>query len=696
MHYTLGDATVEVGSRASSPNNSPTMTAGVSQPPVALSALIDRVRPTLLSKLVQVEDALAQLLTVPLSADQIEQAQRAAHQLAGSAGTFGMPQATVLARELESFFRAGAPSDSVTLLPAFSQLEELRGVLETGLNQPGHSAAPEAGAVPDSGEILIATCDSGLAAQLMAAAGAVGRLAKHVQDLPSAISALRGGSLAGGLIDLALPDQAEGLALLRELRHSDPDFKALVLGRSGVFLDRVEASRAGAHSFMNADQPPERIIQHLVDTMEVSREQRPRLVAVDDDPTILAALRLIFEGAGMALTTISDPFQLWDVLSDIVPDLVLLDVDMPGATGFELARMIRTDPRWSLLPVLVLTGSIGPERVVEVFAAGADDYVSKPVVEVELLTRVRNRLERARTQQRMAEIDPLTGLVNRTVLHLEFDRLKTLALTQSQPLSVAMIDMDGFKVFNAVHGYALGDVVLQRLARLLSTAFTGADVVSRWAGQEFVVVMYGMTRSDAVARIATVLEDFRAVTFATPEGAVSVSFSAGVAELGDDGLDLQRLSQAAAGAVRKSKATGGERVLGAGWTDEDNSQVVDVVLIEDDEVLAEVLVHALYTRGLRVVHLTDGKEALARLTGATRLRARVVVLDVDIPSLNGFDVLGQLRACGVLSHLRVLMLTAHAGEQEVLASLRQGAFDHIAKPFSLPILMQRIRRALDA
>lgn len=672
------------------------MTTGARQATGALGALIDSVRPSLLIKLVQVEDALAQLLIAPLSADEIEQAQRAAHQLAGSAGTFGMPQGTVLARELESFFRLGAPSDPITLLPAFSQLEELREVLEAGLVQPGPLPPPEVGAAPDAGSILIATPDAALGARLVAAAGAVGRSAKHVQDLPAAVAAVGAGSWSGALVDLALPDQAAGLALLRELRRSDPDLKALVLGGVGVFLDRVEASRAGAHSFVAADQPPERMIQLLVDTTAVSRDQRPRLVAVDDDPTILAALEVIFKGAGMALTTVSDPLRLWDVLTEIVPDLVLLDVDMPGATGFELARMIRNDPRWTLLPVLVLTGSIGPDRVVEVFAAGADDYVSKPVVEAELLTRVRNRLERARAQQRMAEIDPLTGLVNRTVLHAEFDRLRSLALAQSQPLSVAIIDMDGFKRLNAAYGYALGDLVLQRLARLLSAAFTGADVVSRWAGQEIAVVMYGMARSDGVARIATVLEDFRAGTFATPDGAVTVSFSAGVAELGADGRDLQQLSQAAVAAVRKSKATGGERILAAGWTDEGNAQVVDVVLVEDDEVLAGLLVHSLYTRGLRVVHLTDGKEALDRLTGATRLRARVVVLDVDIPGLNGYDVLGQLSARGVLSHLRVLMLTARAGEHEVLASLRQGAFDHVAKPFSLPILMQRIRRALDA
>lgn len=662
-----------------------------------LSALIDQVRPTLLTKLVQVEDALAQLLAGPLSVEQVEQAQRAAHQLAGSAGTFGMPQGTVLARELEGFFRKGAPANPVLLLPAFSQLEELRGVLEAGVDlAPAPAAPPEVGPGADSAGLLIATRDSVLAAQLVAAAAAMGRACTHVTDLSAAVAAVRTRSPSGALVDLALPDQAAGLALLRELRRSDPDLKALVLGGTGVFLDRVEASRAGAHSFVDADQPPDRIIQLLVEITEVSREQRPRLVAVDDDPAILAALRVVFEGAGMALTTISDPFRLFDVLTEVVPDLVLLDVDMPGVTGFELARMIRSDPRWALLPVLILTGSIRPEQVVEVFAAGADDYASKPVVEVELLTRVRNRLERVRAQQRMREIDGLTGLVNRSVLQSEFDRMKALASAQSQPLSVAMLDMDQFKAFNAAHGYVLGDIVLQRLARLLTTAFTGADVVSRWAGQEFVVLMYGMTRSDAVARIAGVLEIFRAATFAVPDGTVTMTFSGGVAEFGVDGEDLQRLTQAAAGAVRKSKDTGGERVLAAGWSDEGNAQVVDVVLVEDDEVLAGLLVHSLYTRGLRVLHLTDGKEALARLTGTTRLRPRVVVLDVDLPGMNGLDVLGQLNAGGLLSHLRVLMLTARAGELEVLESLRRGAFDHVAKPFSLPILIQRIRRALDA
>ena len=669
---------------------------GSAAAPAGLTALIDRIRPTLLIKLVEIEDALAQLLVAPLSPEEVEQAQRAAHQLAGSAGTFGMSQGTVLARGLETFFRNGAVSDPISLLPAFAQVEELREVLEAGLVRPVDPSPPEVEAAADAGRILIATPDQALAARLVAAAAAVGRVAQHVQDLPAAVAAVGAGSWSGALVDLGLPDQAAGMTLLRELRRSDPDLKALVLGVGDVFLDRVEASRAGAHSFVHAGQPPEQIIKLVVDTTAVTRDERPRLVAVDDDPAILAALRVIFEGAGMALTTVSDPLQLWDVLTETVPDLVLLDVDMPGATGFELARMIRNDPRWTLLPVLVLTGSIGPERVVEVFAAGADDYVSKPVVEVELLTRVRNRLERARAQQRMAEIDPLTGLVNRAVLHTEFDRLRSLALAQSQPLSLAIIDMDGFKALNATYGYALGDLVLQRLARLLSTTFTGADVVSRWAGQEIAVVMNGMARSDGVARVATVLEDFQAGTFTTPDGALTVSFSAGIAQLGADGQDLQQLSQAAVAAVGRSKATGGERVLPAGWTDEENAQVVDVVLVEDDEVLASMLVHSLYTRGLRVVHLTDGKDALARLTGPTRLRARVVVLDVDIPGLNGFDVLGQLNARGVLSHLRVLMLTARAGEHEVLASLRQGAFDHVAKPFSLPILMQRIRRALDA
>lgn len=122
---------------------------------------------------------------------------------------------------------------------------------------------------------------------------------------------------------------------------------------------------------------------------------------------------------------------------------------------------------------------------------------------------------------------------------------------------------------------------------------------------------------------------------------------------------------------------------------------VDVVVVEDDPLLAELLRHVLTTRGYRVRHFTDGQAAAGELAGnPPALRSRVVLLDVDLPALNGFGVLRQMAIAGNLKATRVIMLTAHSGETEIVNAMELGAFDHVAKPFSVPVLMQRVRRAL--
>lgn len=122
---------------------------------------------------------------------------------------------------------------------------------------------------------------------------------------------------------------------------------------------------------------------------------------------------------------------------------------------------------------------------------------------------------------------------------------------------------------------------------------------------------------------------------------------------------------------------------------------VDVVVVEDDPLLADLLRHALTTRGYRFRHFTDGQAAACELAGSPpAVRSRVVLLDVDLPALNGLGVLRQMAITDNLAATRVIMLTAHSSETEIVNALELGAFDHVAKPFSVPVLMQRVRRAL--
>ena len=118
--------------------------------------------------------------------------------------------------------------------------------------------------------------------------------------------------------------------------------------------------------------------------------------AASDDPALLDATRALLEPHDIEVSTLGDPLRFWETLEEVAPELLILDVDMPGVNGPELCRTVRNDPRWSRLAVIFATARTDPTTIEEVFSAGADDYIPKPILGPELLTRVANRLERRR------------------------------------------------------------------------------------------------------------------------------------------------------------------------------------------------------------------------------------------------------------------------------------------------------------
>jgi diguanylate cyclase (GGDEF)-like protein len=350
--------------------------------------------------------------------------------------------------------------------------------------------------------------------------------------------------------------------------------------------------------------------------------------------------------------------------------------------------------------VVFLTSSTGAETVQRVFAAGADDFVAKPIVGPELVTRITNRLERVRLHRALADTDPLTGVANRRRSQELMEQLLHLAARQAQPLSVAVVDLDFFKQVNDRHGHGTGDEVLRRVARLLERSFRAEDVVARWGGEEFVVAMYGMDRDDGVQRMAEVLEVLRAERFEAPGAEpFQVTFSGGVAQFPMDGAELAVLYRAADAALYQAKEAGRDRVLPTGWTPAaaEPSELADVLVVEDDADLARLLLHALETRGYRTRWVETGDEAARQLTGTRpRLRAPVVVMGVDLPGTDGHALLRALARDRVLERTRVIVLTVRAHEAEGAQALEEGAFDHVAKPFSMPVLLKRVRRAMRA
>ena len=237
-----------------------------------------------------------------------------------------------------------------------------------------------------------------------------------------------------------------------------------------------------------------------VDAPDPAALDRGAVVLVaDDSATVRALARVELEAAGYRVVEAADGAQALDRVLDGSVDVVLLDVEMPVMDGYQTIAALKADPLAADVPVVFLTARRGSEDVVRGLRLGGHDYLHKPLEPAELRARVaaavrvkalQDRLrQRADQLDRVSRTDVLTGLHNRRHLQEHLTRLGAAARRHGHPLSVLLVDVDHFKRINDTVGHGGGDLVLQAVARALADGVRVEDVVGRWGGEEFLLLL---------------------------------------------------------------------------------------------------------------------------------------------------------------------------------------------------------------
>jgi DNA-binding response OmpR family regulator/HPt (histidine-containing phosphotransfer) domain-containing protein len=621
----------------------------------AVAAAWPGALPLLLERVTTLEDAVAALLSGALTEDGREGARREAHRLAGALGAFGVSAGSVVARDLETAFEVLPPQSAAPGLA--ERVLTLRRAVEAG---------PQAPAAGDGGvpRVLLAGLPSARSAPILREAEGRGW---HVATAPAAPEP---GAADVVLLDAGLPGLEDAVARLAG------GGSAVALHVEGD-VDRVGLVRAGARRLIGTGLPADAVVAELAG-LAADRRGATSVLVVDDDPVSLQIVAAALRAAGHEVVVCGDALDFWTALERAQPDLVALDVQMPGADGFELCRALRADPRWRATPVLFLTATTSSAAVAELFAAGGDDYVPKPVQPDELVARVAGRIERM-AGAGGADVDDVTGLLRRPAAEPRLRSLIALAGRLRHELTIAAIAVDGFATLPDPER----DPALAALGRVARAALRPGDVGAFWGAGEVVLGMIGSDEHAVADRLQEAVGNLG-----------GRSGSAGLAVHPRDGETVAALVAAASSARRGAEAAGGDRLALAG-APRGGTERVDVALVEDDGVLAQLVLDGLQVRGYSTRWIADGDEAARTLGGARPLlKADLVLLDWDLPARDGLTVLRGLAADGALAATRVIMLTARASQREILSALELGASDHVAKPFSLAVLMQRVERVL--
>jgi diguanylate cyclase (GGDEF)-like protein len=370
-----------------------------------------------------------------------------------------------------------------------------------------------------------------------------------------------------GRVDAAIIDGALGAAALafahdlRAIRGLERVPMAFLSDR-GEVESRVAAAHAGAALFLPKPVEAYGFGAAIEQMLALGREESMRVLVVDDDPEFAACVAAVLEPHGIAVRTALDATHLIELLAEVQPDLVLLDAMLPQVSGWDAIRIMRAMPEWRDVPILFLTARGDLESRIAAFDAGADDYLAKPLVPEELLSRVRVRLDRRRLLRETTERDPLTRCMSRGALLDALASRLSEARRHSRTLSLAMLDVDRFKRVNDAYGHVVGDHVLMRLGRLLTARFRLEDLRGRWGGEEFVIAFPNEPAETAAVVLSRVLEEFGDLPFHSERGELFfVSFSAGISSFPADGSTVDALIRAADRRLYSAKHSGRAHVV---------------------------------------------------------------------------------------------------------------------------------------
>ena len=372
---------------------------------------------------------------------------------------------------------------------------------------------------------------------------------------------------AAFIIDMALPEgQLAGGPLMRRIAENlGRHIPQIVISAHWDWNSRLEAVRAGAVAYMVKPIDFGLLAERLDAVTRRQVEAPVRILIVDDTRILADHFAQVLTDAGMHANVLSDPTRILDALVEFDADVILMDFFMPGCTGIEAARVVRQDPKFTTVPILFLSTETSRQTQLDAIAIGADDFMHKPIAETDLILAVTARARRFRALSSLVRQDSLTGLLNHISLKLRLESEIERCRRSKTSLAFAMLDLDHFKQVNDTYGHPVGDQVIRTISQLLRSRLRKSDVVGRYGGEEFAVLMPDTDVGGATAIVENLRAQFASIGLVGGQTHYHCTFSAGIAFV-PPATSMDALIEAADGALYEAKRAGRNRVCVAAET----------------------------------------------------------------------------------------------------------------------------------
>lgn len=449
----------------------------------------------------------------------LQDAMGVAHKLKGTAGSYGFSKVGQFAERIEDFLIAVDPhtdteqeviwaevircvTEGTQIVDAIAreqggedQVQKLPSISCLAVTPDGAYPGPLKGAAQD------ANCELEMVGS---AVGAIVKFGKHKYD--------------SALIDLALDTTAGRFQLARELRQAARrNIPLCFINSKEESFTQADIVYGGASVLLDGDATRGGLSEAMQIMTIAGQMRKPRVLCVDDDPLLSGFVESVLIPAGIKVHSLNEPVVILDTMNDFQPDLILLDVIMPGLTGYEVCRLLKSHDEWKQVPVIFLTSKSDSEGKRAAFTAGGTDFLSKPVLVDELLARVKAHLSKTLSEV-STRIDPQSKVLTANALESESEQLINLCRQQSQSLALGAISIVDYEELDTMHGAFSAEHVVGKLGELLNERLRAEDLRGRLEDGKFAIVLAGET-SETMARVFELFkEDWEKMWFPSARG----------------------------------------------------------------------------------------------------------------------------------------------------------------------------------
>jgi two-component system cell cycle response regulator len=424
-----------------------------------------------------------------------------------------------------------------------------------------------------------------------------------------------------------------------------------------------------------------------------------RVLVIDDDVHFVTYVKEVLEKHDYPVSIALNAERGLKLFYEWKPNLILLDIVLPDHSGMYVLNQIVDKAMQEHIPIIMVSGNFSIENQINAYRSGAMDFLAKPFDVDLLVALVDNRFAMKQEWQRSIIIDELTGAYNRKHFNKMMKQKIECFKRSNELFSLVMLDLDYFKHVNDTYGHLQGDDVLQAFVATAKNNMRPTDILCRYGGEEFAIILPKTDAIQAAALIESFREQFNEIKFHANNEIFQVTFSSGITEITEANCHSEKLIGEADQALYSAKRTGRNQsiIYTKELIEREYEIPINFIVVDDDPLIRDIVIHSFsnwkpanhrkvqaseYSSGMTFIESDWYKEG----------EKYIILLDGSMPDLDGLEVLRQLREKYPEQQMLIVMLTARNNTKDIVHALQMGADDYVVKPFNMQELVLRIER----